>query len=37
MTPAAYARQYEVVTHNLFKTPGVLDTLCEGLCRAALP
>jgi adenylate cyclase len=37
MTITLTRTYYEVVTHNLFKTPGVLDALCEGLRRSGLP
>jgi adenylate cyclase len=37
MTITLTRTYYEVVTHNLFKTPGVLDALCEGLRRMGLP
>jgi hypothetical protein len=28
---------YETVMNNVYKKPGVLDALCEGLRRAGLP
>jgi adenylate cyclase len=37
MTIALTRAYYEIVLHNVFKTPGVVDALCEGLRRAGLP
>jgi tetratricopeptide (TPR) repeat protein len=37
MTITLTRTYYEVVTHNLFKTPGVVDAMCEGLRRVGLP
>jgi tetratricopeptide (TPR) repeat protein len=37
MTITLTRTYYEIVTHNVFKTPGVVDALCEGLRRAGLP
>jgi len=37
MTITLTRAYYEVVTHNLFKTSGVLDALCEGLRVVGLP
>jgi adenylate cyclase len=37
MTITLTREYYEVVTHNLLKTPGVVDAMCEGLRRVGLP